>query len=67
MGSFLNLVQTVEKHEEVHILTVEDHQEEKQRAMRQKRVPDHIGCIENVCLGKEIPVYSSESREFAPP
>ena len=33
---FLNLGQTVEKHEEEHILTVEDHQEEKQRAMRQK-------------------------------
>ena len=43
-GSFLNLGQTVEKHEEVHILAVEDHQEEKQRAMRQKRVPEHIGC-----------------------
>ena len=38
---FLNLGQTVEKHEEEHILTVEDHQEEKQRARRQKRVPEH--------------------------
>ena len=45
MGSFLNLGQTVENYEEEHILTVEDHQEEKQRAMRQKRVPEHIGCI----------------------
>ena len=33
---FLNLGQIVEKHEEEHMLTVEDHQEEKQRAMRQK-------------------------------
>ena len=40
----MNLGQTVEKHEEEHILTVEDHQEEKQGAMRQKRVPEHIGC-----------------------
>ena len=40
MGSFLNLGQTVEKHEEEHILTVEGHQEERQRVMRQKRVPD---------------------------
>ena len=24
-------------------------------------------CIENVCLRKEFPVYSSESREFAQP
>ena len=37
----MNLGQTVEKHEEEHILTVEDHQEEKQRARRQKRVPEH--------------------------
>ena len=42
MGSFLNLGQTVEKHEEEHILTVEDHQEEKQRAMGQSiyRLPN---------------------------
>ena len=33
----MNLGQTVEKHEEEHILTVEDHQEKKQRAMRQKK------------------------------
>ena len=44
MDSFLNLGQTVEKHEEGHILTDEDHQEEKQRAMIKKRVPEHIGC-----------------------
>ena len=42
---FLNLGQTVEKHEEEHILTAEDHQEEKQRAMRQKNRD-----VDKVCL-----------------
>ena len=33
----MSVGQTVEKHEEGHILTDEDHQEEKQRAMIKKR------------------------------
>ena len=64
VGSFLNLGQTVEKHEEEHILTVEDHQEEKQRAMRQKRVQEHIGCPMHLVINLVIHILRDALKNF---